>query len=176
MALISPPLSTLKQVGVWMIVNIQSLLFASMYLIIIIYRKLFLIRENKCLEIIRITMEVLLEASSLSLFLSLSLSLSLSFSLCLSHSLSLSFSISQAYCFLMSCLLYREPNTSISALECLHQLLLSATPPLTVWFTTQQLKTQVRIIYMYHLYMYTYTHTYMHTHSIILGGCGLLGR
>lgn len=74
--------------------------------------------------------------------------------------------IPQAYCFLVSCLLYREPNTIISALESLHQLLLSATPTFIVWLTTSQSNAQVL------------HYQYLNLFSIpwCLGGCGLLGR
>ena len=50
----------------------------------------------------------------------------------------------QAFCFLLSCLLYRDTNTSISALESLHQLLLSATDELSVWFISVLPKAQAR--------------------------------
>ena len=40
------------------------------------------------------------------------------------------------YAFTVSCLLYRDANTSISSLETLHQLLVSATAELAVWLTT----------------------------------------
>lgn len=53
---------------------------------------------------------------------------------------------SQAFCFLLSCLLYRDTNTSISALESLHQVLLSATDELSVWFISKLPKAQVRVI------------------------------
>ena len=42
----------------------------------------------------------------------------------------------QAYAFAVSCLLHRDANTSISALEALHQLLLFPTPHLSTWLTS----------------------------------------
>ena len=37
---------------------------------------------------------------------------------------------------MVSCLVYRDTNTAISALEALHQLLLSTTMELSAWLTT----------------------------------------
>ena len=42
----------------------------------------------------------------------------------------------QAYAFMVSCLLYRDANTSISSLEALHQLLVSTTVEMAVWLIT----------------------------------------
>ena len=42
----------------------------------------------------------------------------------------------KAYSFTVSCLLYRDANTAISALEVLNQLLTSASAELAAWVST----------------------------------------
>ncbi len=48
----------------------------------------------------------------------------------------------QAYAYVISCLVYRDPNTAIAAMETLHQLLVSATAELSIWLCSPLVTTR----------------------------------